>query len=247
MADKQAASIDRDEVARFDRLAETWWDPDGPMKPLHALNPARLDYIIAALCRHTRRDRGVRYPLEGLRILDVGCGGGLVTEPLARLGADMVGLDAAARNIGVAQAHAVQTGLAIDYRAGPAEQVEDGPFDAVLALEIVEHVADVPGFLGTLHGLCAQDGLTILSTLNRTAKSFVTAILGAEYVMRWLPRGTHDWRKFLSPAELEQALSDAGFDPFNARGLTLDPMSGWSVSRDLSVNYLMCARPKALA
>lgn len=244
MGEQSAPSVDAREVAQFNALAEEWWDPDGPFKPLHALNPVRLDYIADRIAVHHGRNRARGRPFEDLRLLDVGCGGGLVCEPMARLGAQVTGVDAAAKNIGVARHHADQAGLDIDYRHGTAEAMQGERFDVVLALEIVEHVADVPAFLEALHQRCAPGGLLIMSTLNRTSRSFLFAILGAEYVLRLLPRGTHDWRKFIQPEELADHLRQARFQPGHERGMTLLPGSGrWRLSGDLSVNYLISALP----
>lgn len=245
MAAKQASrSIDPIEIAKFDRLAATWWDPHGPMAPLHRLNPARLGYLRDRLCGHFDRDAAVRRPLDGLRILDVGCGGGLIAEPLTRLGASVTGLDAAAENLGVARAHAMEAGLVIDYRAETVEAMaaRRRSFDAVLALEIVEHVADVPGFLAAVARLVRPGGALVLSTLNRTPKSFLQAIVGAEYLLRWLPRGTHDWRRFQKPAELARTVRAQGLTVGDVSGLGFDLRSGdWRVTDDPSVNYLLFA------
>lgn len=242
------ASVDPDEIDRFSALAETWWDADGPMRPLHRLNPVRLAYIRDKLCRQFDRDGASLRPLEGLTIVDVGCGGGLLSEPLARLGADVVGIDAAAENIGVAQAHAEETGLTIDYRCTTAEALAaDGArFDAVVSMEVVEHVADLDAFLAALAQLTKPDGAVLLSTLNRTSKAWALAIVGAEYVLRWLPRGTHDWRKFVKPAELVRKSRHAGIALEDVTGLSLDIRSrDWRLSPDRDVNYLAYGRTAA--
>ena len=244
-AQAQDASVDPAEIDRFSALAETWWDADGPMRPLHRLNPVRLAYIRDKLCRQFERDGALLRPLEGLKIVDVGCGGGLLSEPLARLGADVVGIDAAAENIGVAQAHAEETGLAIDYRCTTAEALAaDGArFDAVVSMEVVEHVADLGAFLTALAQLAKPDGAVLLSTLNRTPKAWALAIVGAEYVLRWLPRGTHDWRKFVKPAELVRKSRHAGIMLENVTGMSLDLRSrDWRLSPDRDVNYLAYGR-----
>jgi len=244
MGGKHAVSVDPGEIAQFDALAARWWDPSGPLRPLHAMNPVRLDFIVNQACRRLGRQRRQRRPLDGVRVLDVGCGGGLACEPLARLGAAVTGVDAAANNIAAARAHAQTMGLDIDYRAEPAEALAGEQFDVVLALEVVEHVADVPAFLGTLRQRCADPGLVVLSTLNRTARSFLTAIVGAEYVVRLLPRGTHDWRKFLTPDELAAKLQAAGFAERDRSGMVMALGSGrWHLSADVSVNYLIAADP----
>ena len=247
-AQAQDASVDPAEIDRFSALAETWWDADGPMRPLHRLNPVRLAYIRDKLCRQFERDGALLRPLEGLKIVDVGCGGGLLSEPLARLGADVVGIDAAAENIGVAQAHAEETGLAIDYRCTTAEALAaDGArFDAVVSMEVVEHVADLGAFLTALAQLAKPDGAVLLSTLNRTPKAWALAIVGAEYVLRWLPRGTHDWRKFVKPAELVRKSRSAGIVLEDVTGMSLDLRSrDWRLSPDRDVNYLAYGRKVA--
>ncbi|RME64136.1 MAG: bifunctional 2-polyprenyl-6-hydroxyphenol methylase/3-demethylubiquinol 3-O-methyltransferase UbiG [Alphaproteobacteria bacterium] len=236
-----ASSVEPVEIDRFARLAATWWDADGPFKPLHRLGPARLGYIRDQLARHYRRDTKDLAALAGLRILDMGCGGGLIAEPLARLGAQVTGADAAAENIAVARAHAAQMDLDIAYRHATVEQLasEGARFDAVLILEIVEHVADIGLFLGCCRRLLARDGLLVFSTLNRTARSFLAAIIGAEYVLRWLPRGTHDWRKFVTPREMHRHLDRAGFAISDMHGLTFQPLAGtWRLTSDLGVNYI---------
>jgi 2-polyprenyl-6-hydroxyphenyl methylase / 3-demethylubiquinone-9 3-methyltransferase len=244
MAPKQALSIDPQEVAKFDRLAADWWDPNGPMRPLHRINPVRLGYVRDRLCGRFGRDPATRKPLAGLAVLDIGCGGGLMAEPLSRLGADVTGLDAAAENLRVAREHAQQSGLRIDYRDDAAEALatKGRRFDAVLALEVVEHVADVPAFLAAVALLVKPGGALVLSTLNRTAKAFLQAVVGAEYVLRWLPRGTHDWRRFQRPAEIARALRANGLTVDDLTGMTLDLRSrGWRLGGDAAVNYLMAA------
>ena len=237
------SSIDAAEVAKFEAMAAEWWDPKGKFKPLHMLNPVRLDYIAGQIAAEFARDRRSLRPFEGLRLLDIGCGGGLISEPMARLGAAVTGADAAAENIEVARLHAEQSGLAIDYRAVTAESLlaEGAQFDVVLALEIVEHVADPQQFLTTCARLLRPGGVLIASTLNRTPQSFAAAIVGAEWVMRWLPRGTHDWRRFIRPDDLAGMFAAAGVRVVDRAGMVFNPVTfGWSLSpRDLSVNYLM--------
>lgn len=246
MSENSAArTVDEAEIARFDALADTWWDPDGPMRPLHLIGPVRLAFIRNMILRHFGADGGAPEPFAGLRILDVGCGAGLLDEPLARLGAQVTAIDAAAKNIAAARRHADGMGLKIDYRNATAEDLAAGKerFDVVMAMEVVEHVADLDAFLGALARLTKPGGLVLLSTINRTLKSFAMAIVGAEYVLRWLPRGTHDWQKFLKPEELQAALEEAGFVLVDREGMRYDPLGDrWSLDPDMSVNYLMAAR-----
>ena len=243
-------TVDAAEVAKFEAMAAEWWDPTGKFKPLHMLNPCRLDYITRQIAAEFGRDLGAEAPFAGLRLLDIGCGGGLLAEPMARLGATVVGADAAARNIPVAQVHAAQSGLEIDYRHTTAEAMAAAgeQFDVVLNMEVVEHVADPQGYLGACHDLLKPGGLMICSTINRNAKSFAMAIVGAEYVMRWLPKGTHDWAKFITPDELCAMLETAGLAPVDRKGFVFNPVAwSWSISdRDLSVNYVTAStRPAA--
>ena len=244
-------TIDPGEVAKFEAMAEAWWDPEGKFKPLHQMNPVRLGYVTRQIAAQHGRDLRADRPFEGLRVLDIGCGGGLLSEPMARLGAEVVGVDAAARNIPVAQAHAAQSGLAIDYRHATAEAlVEAGepPFDAVLNMEVVEHVADPAAYLGACHDLLRPGGLMVCSTINRNPKSYVMAIVGAERIMRWLPVGTHDWAKFITPDELYALLRGAGLEPVDRTGFVFNPLTWtWRLSeRDLSVNYVTTSlRPAA--
>jgi len=235
------------EIAKFDRLAARWWDPRGPMAPLHAMNPARMGWIIERLARAHRRDLRAPRLLAGLRVLDVGCGAGLASEVLARAGADVTGLDAAAEALGAARTHAARGGLAIEYREGTPEALlasgeGRGGYDAVLALEVVEHVADRAAFCRHLAALLKPDGRLFLSTLNRTAASWLTAKAGAEYLLRWLPVGTHDWHRFITPAELAAMLRHAGLRVGDTAGLSFSPLTWqWRIGQDLQVNYLMQA------
>ena len=236
-------SRDPSEIAKFEAMAAEWWDPKGKFKPLHMMNPVRLGYITTQIAAEFGRDLKAPRPFEGLRLLDIGCGGGLLSEPMARLGAQVVGADAAAKNIEVARIHADQVGLQIDYRAETAEALlaAGEAFDAVLAMEIVEHVADPPGFVASCHDLLRPGGVLVMSTLNRTLRSYGAAIIGAEWVMRWLPKGTHEWQRFVTPDELAAMMEGAGLCVADRRGMVFNPISwGWSLSdRDLSVNYAM--------
>ncbi len=236
------STVDPAEIAKFEAMAAEWWNPAGKFKPLHMLNPCRLDYITRQIAAEFDRDLSAQAPFAGLRILDIGCGGGLLCEPMARLGAEVVGADAAARNIPVARLHAEQSGLAIDYRHTTAEALAEAGerFDVVLNMEVIEHVADPAAYLAACHALTRPGGLMICSTLNRNAKSYLMAIIGAEHVMRWLPKGTHEWSKFITPDELYALLRGAGFEPVDRKGMVFNPL-GWSwhlSARDLSVNYV---------
>ena len=238
-------TVDPAEIAKFEAMADEWWDPKGKFKPLHMLNPCRLDYIVTQVAAQHGRDTGQMRPFDGLRILDIGCGGGLLCEPMARLGADVVGVDAAERNIPVARIHAEAMGLEIDYRHTTAEALADAgeTFDVVLNMEVVEHVADPQGFLTACASLLRPGGIMVTSTINRNPKSYLFAIIGAEQVMRWLPKGTHEWSKFITPDELFAMLSHAGLQPVDKRGFVFNPL-GWSwhlSERDLSVNYVTAA------
>jgi 2-polyprenyl-6-hydroxyphenyl methylase/3-demethylubiquinone-9 3-methyltransferase len=239
-------SVIAGEVARFDALGDDWWDPEGPMAPLHRLNPTRIAWLRDAIAAHFRHSGGGdEPPLAGLSLLDIGCGAGLLAEPLSRLGAEVVGLDPAPKSIEIARAHAEATGAGPSYRVGTIEDLarESARFDVVLAMEVVEHVADVRAFVAAAASLVKPGGLFALSTLNRTLKSFALAILGAEYVLRWLAPGTHRWEQFVTPHELAAALRAAGLKVTQRRGVRYDPLRGqWRLSRDLGVNYFIAAR-----
>jgi 2-polyprenyl-6-hydroxyphenyl methylase/3-demethylubiquinone-9 3-methyltransferase len=239
-----SSTVDPAEVARFDRLARLWWDPKGPMRALHRLNPVRLQYIRGEACRRFGRDpRGAR-PLEGLSALDVGCGAGLLSEPLARLGATVAGLDPAPTNVAVARLHAERAGLSVEYREEAIEAVaERGErFDVVLAMEVVEHVADVPVFVSACCRAVKPGGLLLMATINRTLRAYALAIVGAEYLLGWLPRGTHQWEKFVTPDELAEAIEDGGLDVVDRRGVVYNPLTDqWALARDTAVNYMTSA------
>ena len=238
-------TIDTAEVAKFEAMAAEWWDLEGKFKPLHMMNPVRLDYITQQIASEFERDLNGDAPFAGLRILDIGCGGGLLCEPMARLGATIVGVDAAAGNIPVARVHAEQSGLTIDYRHGTAEDMAAAgeQFDVILNMEVVEHVADPQGYLTACRRLLKSGGLHICSTINRNTKSFAMASVGAEWVMRWLPKGTHEWAKFITPDELFALIRSAGMTPVDRKGFVFNfARFTWSISdRDLSVNYVTAA------
>jgi 2-polyprenyl-6-hydroxyphenyl methylase / 3-demethylubiquinone-9 3-methyltransferase len=242
------SSVDAAEVERFSRHAADWWDPRGPMASLHKFNPVRLAYIRDQAAACFERDPKKLDCLKDLRMLDIGCGGGILSEPLARLGANMVGADPAEENIAAARAHAGQAGVAVDYRATTAEELGAAKerFDVVLAMEVVEHVTDMNTFVATCAAMVKPGGLMVAATLNRTLKSFALAIVGAEYVLRWLPRGTHQWDKFVTPVELETAIEDSGLRVTGERGVIYNPFADrWQLSSDMDVNYMLVAqRPK---
>jgi 2-polyprenyl-6-hydroxyphenyl methylase/3-demethylubiquinone-9 3-methyltransferase len=245
MSEARQTTIDASEVERFSRLAAEWWNPAGKFKPLHKFNPVRLTYIREQLGMNFGRETQGMRPFEGLSLLDIGCGGGLIAEPMARLGASVVGADASATNIEVAKIHAAQSGLAIDYRATTAEAIAEGgeTFDVVLALEVVEHVSDVPFFLTTCAHLVKPGGLLLVSTINRTMKAMGLAIIGAEYVLGWLPKGTHQYDKLVRPEEIRTPVEAAGLSVIDETGVVYHPLAdAWRRSSDISVNYMVLAR-----
>ncbi|MEI9891047.1 MAG: bifunctional 2-polyprenyl-6-hydroxyphenol methylase/3-demethylubiquinol 3-O-methyltransferase UbiG [Caulobacteraceae bacterium] len=244
-------SIDPAEVERFSAMAAEWWDPAGKFKPLHLFNPVRLSFVRDEASRRFGRDITAPRPFEGLRLLDIGCGGGLLCEPMTRLGFSVTGVDASARNIGTARAHAEQQGLSIDYRADTARRCwpqASPPFDVVLNMEVIEHVADPERFLKDCVKLLKPGGLMIVATLNRTLKAHALAVVGAEYVLRWLPPGTHDWKKFIKPIEILGFLRGEPVSIAGPFGVSFDPISGrWQPSRDTAVNYMMTVDKSAVA
>ena len=246
---RPAPTVDDAEIAKFAATAGAWWDPDGSYRPLHKLNPVRLGFIRDRLCAHFGRDARAPRPLAGLALADIGCGGGILTEPLARLGAAMTGIDAAAESVAAARTHAREAGLDIDYRATTAEALaaEGTAFDAVVSMEVVEHVADLGAFVQALAALTKPGGAVVLATLNRTLKSYALGIVAAEYVLGWLPRGTHDWKRFVRPSELARHLRTHGLRAGTMAGAAYNPVSdSWGLTPDLGVNYMVFAtKPKA--
>ena len=247
-AQKKAGTIDEDEVARFSAMADEWWDPTGKFKPLHKFNPVRLAYIKQEVCRKFGRDPKAADAFKGLRFLDIGCGGGLLSEPMARLGAEVVGADPSETNIKIANLHMQNSGLQIDYRAETAEDLAAAgeTFDVVLNMEVVEHVADVPLFLQATSSMVRPGGLMFVATINRTLKAYALAIVGAEYVLRWLPKGTHSYEKLVRPSEIEGPLNEAGLRIIDRSGVSYNPVTDtWAQSRDMDVNYMLLSeRPE---
>jgi 2-polyprenyl-6-hydroxyphenyl methylase / 3-demethylubiquinone-9 3-methyltransferase len=248
MAAATDARVDEAEVEKFNRLAGEWWDPRGKMKPLHKFNPVRLAYLRDTICFHTDRDPKAIQPFKGLSLLDIGCGGGLLSEPLTRLGFDVTGIDPAGNNVDVARTHAERSGVAVTYRKVTAETLleEKAVFDVVLAMEVVEHVPNVKDFVTAATSLVKPGGLFIAATINRTKRSFAFAIIGAEYVLRWLPVGTHSWDKFVTPDELEEAIAAGELEVFDRQGVVFNPLTDkWSLAQDMAVNYMLAARREA--
>lgn len=237
--------VDEAEVEKFNRLAAEWWNPDGRMKPLHRFNPVRLSYLRDTLIAQFDRDAKAIQPFGGLSLLDIGCGGGLLSEPLARMGFTVTGIDPARNNVDVAKAHAEQAGVAVTYRKVTAETLveEKALFDVVLAMEVVEHVPSVPEFVAAATSLVKPGGIFVAATINRTKRAFALAIVGAEYVLRWLPVGTHSWDKFVTPDELEDAIAAGGMEVFDRQGVVFNPFADcWGLARDMAVNYMLAAR-----
>jgi 2-polyprenyl-6-hydroxyphenyl methylase/3-demethylubiquinone-9 3-methyltransferase len=245
MPNHVSPSIEAEEIARFSSHASAWWEPNGPLRPLHRLNPARIVYVRDRIAEHFQRETGGRRPLAGLSVLDVGCGGGLLAEPMARLGADVTGLDASAEAIAEAKRHAKECRVKINYVEGSAEKLADGAmrYDVITALEIVEHVADLDVFVAALAKLLKPKGLLILSTVNRTTKSFLLGIVAAEYLLRWVPLGTHSWNKFLRPSELVRKLDSEALTTTDLTGITYHPLTGeYTLCKDnLNINYMLTA------
>ncbi len=248
MTAEARTTIDQSEVDRFSAMAAEWWDPTGKFRPLHKINPVRLAYIRDMVCAHYGRDPKAHRPLEGLRILDIGCGGGLLSEPVARMGADVLGADASEKNIKIAMTHAGQSGVPVDYRAVTAEALAEAgeTFDIVLNMEVVEHVADVDFFLSTCASMVRPGGMMLVSTINRTFKAAALAIVGAEYVLRWLPRGTHQYEKLVRPEEIEAPLTASGMQVVEMKGVFFNPLQNqWNLSSDIDVNYMVLAKRPA--
>jgi 2-polyprenyl-6-hydroxyphenyl methylase/3-demethylubiquinone-9 3-methyltransferase len=241
-------SVDEREIDKFSRLAEEWWNPDGKFRPLHKFNPTRLQFIRDVALAHFGRDPKGLSPFGGLSLLDIGCGGGLLSEPMSRLGFDVLGVDASEKNVGIAEAHAAAAGVNVRYRATTAETLaaEGARFDVVLNMEVVEHVADVPGFLGACASVIAPGGVMIVATLNRTMKSLALAKVAAEYVLRWLPVGAHEWSRFITPFELKMKLEDTGLTVTRLQGVSFDILNwDWKLSSDTDVNYMVVGEKPA--
>jgi 2-polyprenyl-6-hydroxyphenyl methylase/3-demethylubiquinone-9 3-methyltransferase len=235
-----STTINKEEIQKFSRLAEEWWDVNGKFKPLHMFNPIRIEYITETFKKYFKLKRETNF-LEGLKILDIGCGGGLISEPMARLGAKVTGIDASEKNINVAKLHSEKNGLKINYLNTSPENLDElEKYDVILNLEIVEHVDNVNLYIKSCHKLLRKGGLMFTATLNRSLTSYIKAIVGAEYILRWLPIGTHDWNKFIKPEELEKYLSQEGFSTLDVKGLKFNPfIKKWKKSNDLSVNYII--------
>ena len=237
-------TVNKEEIQKFSKIADEWWDVNGKFKPLHMFNPIRIEYIIETCAEHFNFKKNKPFPLKGLNILDIGCGGGLISEPMFRLGANVTGIDASEKNIKVASLHSKNSGLKIKYQhTSPEKMLEENKFDIILNLEIVEHVENLDLYLNSCSKLSKKDGLMFTATINKTLTSYIKAIVGAEYVLRWLPIGTHDWNKFVKPEELEKKLTKLNFGTKNIKGLSYNPfLNKWSKSDDLSVNYVITAK-----
>ncbi len=237
------STINKDEIQKFSNLADEWWDVNGKFKPLHMFNPIRIDYILEEISKHFKIDRNDKQFLKKLKILDIGCGGGLISEPMANLGASVTGIDASEKNIKVASVHSKKNNLKIDYiNKSPEQLMDKEKFDIILNLEIVEHVDNIDLYLHSCFKLLKKNGLMFTATINRTFSSYIKAIIGAEYILRWLPIGTHDWNKFVKPEELQKKLSDVSFTFVDIKGLEFNPIiRKWKKSENLSVNYIICS------
>ncbi|AZL15981.1 bifunctional 2-polyprenyl-6-hydroxyphenol methylase/3-demethylubiquinol 3-O-methyltransferase UbiG [Rickettsiales endosymbiont of Stachyamoeba lipophora] len=245
MANKH--NITSTEVEKFASLSDQWWDANGPFKPLHIINPTRISYLKEHICRHYTRDLTTNKPLNNLDIIDIGCGGGLVSEPLCRLGGNVTGVDASEKNIGTAKFHASQMGLNINYTNSPLAELitNNTQYDVVLALEVIEHVDNLEEFINDIYSLCKPQGLIILSTINRTIKSYLSAIIGAEYILRWLPIGTHSWDKFLKPSEIVNQFKSYNAQLLDISGLSFNPLnSGWKITNNFDINYFISIKKK---
>lgn len=245
MTEAARTTVDKDQVEMFSKMAAEWWSPTGKFRPLHKFNPVRLAYIRERVCQNFGRDPKAHRPLEGLRILDIGCGGGLLSEPVARMGATVIGADPSEKNIGIASTHAKETGTEIDYRAVTAEDLAQAgeTFDVILNMEVVEHVADVNLFLTTCAGMVRPGGLMFMATINRTLKARALAIFAAENVLRWLPRGTHQYEKLVRPEEIERPLESCGLHIVHRTGVFFNPLQDrWNLSPDMDVNYMLLAK-----
>ena len=238
------STINKDEIEKFSKLADEWWDINGKFKPLHMFNPVRIEYILSIILTHFQIDKDKKLPLKNLKILDIGCGGGLISEPMTRLGAEVTGVDASSKNIKIAKAHAEKSNLSINYLNSVPENLNSkNKFDIILNLEVVEHVENLDLYLKSCFKLLKPKGMMFTATLNRTLTSYIKAIVGAEYVLRWLPIGTHDWNKFIKPEELEKKLTDLKFSIINLTGLSFNPLfKEWKKTKDLSVNYILVAQ-----
>jgi 2-polyprenyl-6-hydroxyphenyl methylase/3-demethylubiquinone-9 3-methyltransferase len=238
------STINKDEIEKFSKLADEWWDINGKFKPLHMFNPTRIQYILDISLEYYKIDQNKKNPLKNFKILDIGCGGGLISEPMTRLGADVTGIDASSKNINVAKIHAEKENLSITYlNTGPESLKSKNKFDIILNLEVVEHVENLDLYLESCLHLLKPDGVMFTATLNRTLTSYVKAIVGAEYILRWLPIGTHDWNKFIKPEELEKKLTDLNFSTINLAGLSFNPFfQEWKQTKNLSVNYILATK-----
>ena len=238
-----STTINKEEIQKFSKLADEWWDVNGKFKPLHMFNPIRIEYITENIRKHFNIKKDKSNYLNGINILDIGCGGGLISEPMARLGAEVTGIDASEKNIKIANLHSKTSGLQINYLHGSPEKfVTSQKFDIILNLEIVEHVDNVDLYISSCYKLLKENGLMFTATLNRSFTSYVKAIIGAEYILRWLPIGTHDWNKFIKPEELEKNLNKQKFSTLDIKGLKFNPfINKWKKSNDLSVNYIICS------